>query len=318
MIILLEVITRAGSLAELVGGQDILFLVNVAEVEVEEDGDDGADNGGAGKDPNQMGVGNGRRRSQVDNVGETSVEEVDGGDEATHVDGRARVGDAVGGDVDEELRETTESIRYAFPPQRDGGDEALVDAARVRRAVVAARVGLVGLPAEEGVADTTEGAQEEAGGDTGDGAVVDLASAEEGVEGVVENGAEDDDAQGVEVANDIVGHTVAAEHGTEVVGGITQTIVVPELDGEEGEHGRGLHGALDIFDKGIIVVRLRTTAGGNDRGHSSVPPAFASDAEDAAVGHAATKDAEDVDEIRTARLVQDKTGLEPDEQQWQG
>jgi hypothetical protein len=91
-----------------------------------------------------MRIGNGSRGGQVDNVGETSVEEVDGGDQASHVDWSTRVGNAVcwsgvntmcrrrgkesrTWNVDEKFGESTKGVRDSLPPQRDGRDQAFVN-----------------------------------------------------------------------------------------------------------------------------------------------------------------------------------------------
>lgn len=46
--------------------------------------------------PDKVRISDDRREGQVDHVGEASVQEVDGGDEASHVDGRTRVSNSVG------------------------------------------------------------------------------------------------------------------------------------------------------------------------------------------------------------------------------
>lgn len=78
-----------------------------------------------------MRIGNGLGSGQVDNVGDTSVEEVDGRHQTSHVDRGTRVGDTVSRNVDEQLRETTKSIRYGLPPEGDGRDETFLGTSRV-------------------------------------------------------------------------------------------------------------------------------------------------------------------------------------------
>ena len=84
-----------------------LLLVDVAEDDVEDHGQDAAGDGDAAKVPGQVGVRDDRRARETDGVGDGRVEEVDGRDHAPHVDGRAGVGDAVRRNVDEELGDTT-------------------------------------------------------------------------------------------------------------------------------------------------------------------------------------------------------------------
>lgn len=83
----------------------------------EEHSDDAADDGGATEVPDEVRVSDDGREGEVDNVGEASVEEVDSGDKTSHVDGGARVSNAVGWDVDEELGESAEGERKGSPPQ---------------------------------------------------------------------------------------------------------------------------------------------------------------------------------------------------------
>ena len=88
-------------------------------------------------------------------------------------------------DVDEKLGKSTEGIWDGLPPERDGRDETILNTLRVRRAVPAAGGCLVGLVAEDCVADACEGAEEETGADTGDGAVVNSTLSQEGIESVL-------------------------------------------------------------------------------------------------------------------------------------
>ena len=62
----------------------------------EEHSHEAADDCGATKVPDKVRISDDGRDSQVDHVGKASVQEVDGGDETSHVDGRTRVSDTVG------------------------------------------------------------------------------------------------------------------------------------------------------------------------------------------------------------------------------
>lgn len=135
----------------------------------------------------------------------------------------------------------------------------------------------------------------------------------------VENGTKQYDTQGVEVANYIVGDTVALEHVAEEIGGATDTVVVPILHGEEAEHASSLHRALDILHEQIIVVCFGLESlGGNCRRLGRLPPPTLADSEDTAVGHAVCENTEDVWQVRAAGLTQDNTWAEPEKKGWQG
>lgn len=265
-----------------------------------------------------MRVGDDSGERQVDDIGETSIQQVDGGNKTSHVDGGTRVSDTVGRDVDEQLGEAAESVWECLPPQRDWRDEAIVDTVWVSAAVIAARVELVCIVAEDAVADASQGGKEEAGGDTSDGAIVNAGLAESRVQYVVENWAQKNDAEGVEVGDDIVGHAVAGEHGGQEVGGAANAVVVPVLHGEEAEHPSGLGGTLDVLDELVVVTSLwLSSLGSDDRGLSSLPPAVTANAKETTTGHAVTDDTSGVWQIGTTWLVQVETGLEPEEQGWQ-
>ncbi len=90
--------------------------------------------------------------------------------------------------VDEQLRDTTKGVGDSLPPSRDGRDKTGINTGWVGTGVVTARVGLVGVVLQDGVGDTTQGADEETSGDTGNGAVVNLGVAEKGVQAVLWTG----------------------------------------------------------------------------------------------------------------------------------
>lgn len=255
---------------------------------------------------------------QVDDVGETSVEQVDGGKETSHVDGGTRVSNTVCWHVDEQLGETAKSVWDGFPPERDGRNQAVVDTGWVSAAVPAARVGLVSLVAEYAVADASKSRNEETRGDTRNRAVVDFSLAESRVQSVVENWAQENDAERVEVANDIVRDTVAGKHRAQEVGGASNTVVVPVLHGEEAEHSSGLERTLDVLDELVVVAVLGLASLGLNHGWlGCLPPARTTDAEDTTARQAAADHTNGVWQIGAAWLVQVKSGLEPDEEKWQ-
>lgn len=116
---------------------------------------------------------------------------------------------------------------------------------------------LVGVVVEDGVSDTTCGGKAQAEGDTGDGAEPDVPVAEERVETVVENRRCDNDREGVEVVDDVVGDTVCGQHGGKRIGCSSKAVVVNGLKGEEAEHASSLESSLDLLDVSIDSVSRR-------------------------------------------------------------
>lgn len=149
--------------------------------------------------------------------------------------------------------------------------------------------------------------------------------------------AQKDDAQGVEVADDIVGNTVTSQHGGQEVGRASDSVankvsiaeslvmhlinlpvVVPVLHREEAEHASRLHGPLDILDKLISVVSLvLQSLSCNDRRLASIPPSTAADSEHSTTSQAVSDDSEGVWQVGSTGLVQDKTRLKPHEHERQ-
>ena len=259
--------------------EGVLLGVHVLEGEPEDDGEDAADDGWSAEIPGQVGVADDGGVGQADGVSDGGVEEVDGRDETPHVLGGARVGNAVGGDVDEELRDTTDGEGDGHVPDADGGDQG--DAVGVNAVVgteLAARAELVGVVVEHGVADTTHGGHGETNGDAGNGAEVDVALAQEGVEAVVEDRSKDNDTERVEVVDDVVGDTVGDHHGGQETGSRTDTIVVKVLDGEEAEDTGGLESAANILDELVVPAHWNNLARGCDDGRlGGLPEALTAD-----------------------------------------
>lgn len=82
---------------------DKFLLIDVLEGEPEDHSKHGTRNGRASKRPCKIRILDGRGGGKTNGSGDGGHEEVDGRYETLHVLGRARVGDCVGGDVDEDL-----------------------------------------------------------------------------------------------------------------------------------------------------------------------------------------------------------------------
>ena len=127
------------------------------------------------------------------------------------------------------------------------------------------------------------------------------------VETVVQNGSHKNNGQRVEVADNVVGDTVGGEHGGQVRGGRTDTVVVEVLDGEETEDTSGLESTADILDELIAPLSLVTSAASSDdRGLSRLPETVTTNSLDTASAEADAEDSEDVGKIRTARRVKNE------------
>ncbi|KFZ18574.1 hypothetical protein V501_01139 [Pseudogymnoascus sp. VKM F-4519 (FW-2642)] len=247
-------------------GEGVLLAVYVAEGEVEDDGEDAADDGWSTEVPGEVGVADDRRASEADAVCDGGVEQVDSGDETPHILGRARVCDAVGEDGDEEHGDAAEGEGYGHPPDSDGGDEG--DAVGV-----------------------------DAVGHAADGAEVDVALAEEGVQAVVDDGGADDDREGVEVVDDVVGDTVDTEW-------------------EETEDSGGLECAANILHELVVPPHTGVASlSKNDRRLGWLPRAVTADSLPSTVCEADTQNAEDVWQVASSRWVGNKAvAKEPEEE----
>ena len=83
-----------------------------------------------------------------------------------------------------------------------------------------------------------------------------LRSAQGRVDEVCEDGDGADDAQAVEVLDDVVGYAVGREHRGEEAGCAADTVVVDVLDGKEAEDPCGLEGAGNVVDEAVVPGRL--------------------------------------------------------------
>lgn len=167
--------------------EDELLLVEVSKREPEDDRGDRADDSRRRKRPDEVRVADGGCGAEADGGGDGGHGEVDRGDEAFHVLGGARVGDAVGGDVDEDLGDGGDDDGDRVQRVRDRGDGrlALGQDLGARGGVPAAGGGLVHVVLQHGVPDGADGAEREAEGHARDGAPFDAALAEERVDDVV-------------------------------------------------------------------------------------------------------------------------------------
>lgn len=160
--------------------------------------------------PDNVRIADRGRSGEVDRVLDGRHEAVDGGDETSHVLGSAGVGDSVGSDIDEDFAECGDGEGDCGPPDgdwRDEGDTVGVDAGEAGSAISARSSG-VGVVSDDRPADGADGANEHAGEHSGDGTEFDLVLSEHGVQAIVEDGDTEENDEGVEVGDNVVGNTV--------------------------------------------------------------------------------------------------------------
>lgn len=177
--------------------ESILFLIDVAEEDVEQNGHNRTNNGWSAEIPCQVRVGDDRRAGKTDGVREAGVQEVDSRDQTSHVDGSTRVGNTICWNVDEDLGDTTQSVGNGHPPDSNGCDTGTHGA--ITGAIVAARRLLIRIVVENRVAGTTHSRHHQTSTDTRHGTVVDVELSEEWVQSIVDDGYSDDDTQTVKV-----------------------------------------------------------------------------------------------------------------------
>jgi hypothetical protein len=143
---------------------------------------------------------------------------------------------------------------------------------------------------------------------------MDLIPPKHRVEDVVEKHRKDDNAKGVKVVDNVVGHAVGGEHGRQETRRIAQSIVVDKLDGKEAEDSRGLERAAHVLDELVVPAStdgLALALGCDYRGLRGVPETVPADAEDPAVAEADLEDTDDVGEVGAARRMEDEALAEP-------
>ena len=106
---------------------------------------------------------------------------------------------------------------------------------------------------------------------------MDIPPTQERIEAVVQDDGEEDNGEGVEVANNVVGDAIGGKHICSGVGGLSQAIVINVLEGKEGEDPGGLEGAAHIIDKGVVPrdvdwVAALDNNGGSGRVEEALPP----------------------------------------------
>lgn len=180
-------------------------------------------------------------------------EEVHGLDEGLHGGRGLGVGILEAGDRGEDLGDTDEHVGRGL----DGDVHVVtvggaVDDGGVAEGLAVAGAGGVDQVLDDGGVHHGEGGDDEAQGDTGDGAEGDLQTAHDRVDDRLEQGDEDDDGDRVKVLHQIVGDAVAvhlAGLGDKVTG---ELAVDDPVDRVEGEDAAGDEGTLQLVNEVVV------------------------------------------------------------------
>lgn len=180
----------------------VLLLVEVLEAEPEADTASSSNDSHRAIIPDPVGVAGERRPGLAKGRGDGGHEEVHAHDDGLHVVGRLGEGVLVRGGVGKDLGQADEDVRQALGPDVDGRDALLVGG------VVAAGGHLVDVVLHHSGGDHGHGGETETEGHTLQRGEVDADLSKARVDDSVQDGDHDDDGDGVEVLNQIVGRAV--------------------------------------------------------------------------------------------------------------
>jgi hypothetical protein len=214
------VLTNVNRIGKHVEG--ILLLICRPLMEPEEDTTDESQDSHGSVIPHKQRVFGERDKSLTKSVRERRHEVPVRGDERSHILGCFGERELETGDGSENLRESDEHVRDGLCPHIDGRNlvVAIVH-------IFATRTLCVDEVLDDGSSDHGEGSQEESERDAFDGCKLDTSFAESWVQEVVHDGNEDDQGDGVEIRDDVVGDTVAL-HGPSLRGQVVVHLVVGE------------------------------------------------------------------------------------------
>ena len=186
--------------------ENVLLPVGRTLVEPEQDSTNHRQDSDDTVVPHEQRVLRERNKRLANSVGEGRHEVPVRSDEGAHVLRRLGEREFQTGDGREDLGETDEYVGHSLCPDVDRRGVV----ARVH--LIAARTGLVDVVLDDSRRHHGEGREHEAERNALDGREADAGLAQRRVEEVVDNGDEDDERDGVEVGDDIVGDAVTG-HG---------------------------------------------------------------------------------------------------------
>lgn len=225
----------------------ILPLIRRPLVEPEAHTTDKHDNGARRIQPNEQRILRQRGKSLADSVGEGAHEVPVRGNQRPHVLGRLGEGVLETGNRREDFREADEHVGHGLHPHGEG---SRVVVARVH--VLAAGAELVDVVLDDGGAYHGQGGEHEAEGHALDGGEADAGLAESRVQESIDDGDEDDEGDGVEVGDDVVGDAVE-RHGVGLRRQVAVHLVVGEpVERDPGEAGAGAEATSHLVDPGVV------------------------------------------------------------------
>ena len=242
--------THLPPLERALGNEVQLVLLGVQLAMREPEG--GAEDGGQDRNdhvvPHEERVGGQRDESLAEGVGDGAHEEEDGGDDGAHVFGGLGEGVLEAGDGGEDLGEGDEEVGDRLHPDVDGRGAGAV---WIRR-VLAAGAEFVDVILDDGGCDHGGGRGDPAPGDLLQRGEADAHAFETGVDEDVTNGDEDDEGDGVDVVDEVVGGAVEF-HGCGLRDEIVGHLVVGEPpDRVPEEDGAGFEASADFIDPDVV------------------------------------------------------------------
>jgi len=238
-----------------------LSPIELEESQIEQRSDNHGGDGEGPKEPGELVLDVDRDKGKVEGGREGGLELGEGHDERLHLLGSLGESVLQRCDGSEDLGNTDEDVRSRNDPNVDRGRVGeTIRGLTLGWQVVVARGLFENELLKNGGIQHGKGGDEETGVDTLDGGKVDPELPETGVDEVVENWDEDDDGDGVQVLDQVVGGSVqghAGSDGTQVT--IDLGVAQPE-EGEPTEDLASLEGTRDFTDE--LVVPGDTGGGG--------------------------------------------------------
>lgn len=226
----------------------VLLSVEMLEVEPEGSATNESDDSNDDVVPDEERVTREGGEGLADGGGKGGHEEIDRHDEGLHVVGGLGVGVLVRSDVGEDLTETDEDVRQTLSPDVDVGRLTTITVGILTAGALFINKMLHNRRRNHG-----ESRDDETDCHTLDGGEGDTQLAEAGVKKMINEGNHDDDGDGVQVLNDIIGNTVEL-HGGGLSGEVTSHLVVGQMeDGQVKEDLAGHQATTDLIDPGIII-----------------------------------------------------------------
>lgn len=261
----------------------IFLLVHGAVEEEESDTSDEGDDGDGTIVPDEMGVVGERGEGLSESSGEGGGEELNGLDERTHVLGCLGESILEGCDGGKDFGCGDEDVDTSDSPDVDGGlvigvGWVLVEARGFVTVIISMKSWFtekenVHVVLENGSPDHGEGAENETSSDLLDGSETNATLAKSWVDERVHDGHNDDNGNGIQVGENVIGNTVKSHGGAHLRQvGVHLTVSQPE-DGDPEEHTAGGKTTTDLIDPGIVKVVPRRLVGTESGRLDSVPHA---------------------------------------------